>query len=132
MPRKLEAGLHGRYLMSSDLITSTMKSEPAAPPVPRGAVCGVPPSAAAVWAFGPPAGGLRSGAIASGPVAANAPGAAVVAAAPATATPDRNLRRLAFGRSDELCRRAMSFLPMAPVRSLASGGGLVILAPYLA
>src|SRR5215813_14534261 len=96
MPRKLEAGLHGRYLMSHDLMTSTMKSEPAGPPAPRGTVCGVPTSAAATCEFGRTADGVRSGVIASGPVAARAAGP-VVAAAPATAAPDMNLRRLTLG-----------------------------------
>src|ERR1700722_85527 len=99
MPRKLEAGLHGRYLMSSDLITSTMKSEPAAPSfAPAGNARGVPTSAAAPMAGARAADGRRCAAAGSGGVAASAlAGAPPVAAAPATAAPVRNLRRLTFG-----------------------------------
>src|SRR6478609_8372760 len=74
MARKLEAQFEGQYLMSSVLITSTMKSEPATPPI-RGNSFGVAVSAAATCIWG---------------------GSAV--AAPATATPARNLRRFTSGR----------------------------------
>src|ERR1700722_16282122 len=101
MPRKLEAGLHGRYLMSSDLITSTMKSEPAAPSfAPAGSAFGVPTSAAATIADGRAADGTGR-AMGVSAVAAASAGAAPVAAAPATAAPVKNLRRLtSAGRSD--------------------------------
>ena len=52
MPRKLEAQFDGRYLMSSVLMTSTMKSEPAGPPMRLRSFCGVPGSAARVHAGG--------------------------------------------------------------------------------
>src|SRR5271166_6017393 len=54
--RKLEAGFDGRYLMSSVLMTSTMKSEPATPPM-RGNSFGVAVSATerAWWAAAPTA-----------------------------------------------------------------------------
>ena len=51
MARKLEAGFAGRYLMSSVLITSTMKSEPGTPPIRDGSF-GVPVSAAATCMVG--------------------------------------------------------------------------------
>src|SRR5262245_15921349 len=81
--------------MSSVLMTSTMKSDPAGALV-TGSVGGVPVSAAATWAFGGSADGRRGGTstgvcgVAAGAVA----GATVVA--PATATPAKNLRRLNF------------------------------------
>src|SRR5690242_13434550 len=111
MPRKLEAGLHGMYLMSSDLITSTMKSEPAAP-LSRFISGTAPTSAAAMRALGATADGSRCGAIGSGAVAAVAVTGAAVAAAPATAAPDRNLRRSTLGCFDWV-RRAMKNLPHA-------------------
>src|SRR5208282_2329915 len=91
MPRKLEAGLAGRYLMSSVLMTSTMKSEPGVPLSCDG-ICGVPFSTAATWAFGGSADGNRC--CASGAVADLAGVTAPVA--PATAAAARNLRRLSF------------------------------------
>ena len=96
MPRKLEAGLEGRYLMSSVLMTSTMKSEPARPPM-RPMSFGVPVSAAATCIVGGSAEGRRTDSAtgAPGPVAALATG---VVAAPATATPAKNLRRLTWAR----------------------------------
>src|SRR5262245_53728857 len=98
MARKLEAGFEGRYLMSSVLITSTMKSEPGTPPI-RGSSFGVPVSAAATCMLGGSAEGRRAGS-ASAEVAGVAPFAtgATVVAAPATATPARNLRRFTSGR----------------------------------
>src|SRR5882757_7661550 len=60
MARKLEAGFAGRYLMSSVLITSTMKSEPATPPI-RGNSFGVPVSAAATCIEGGSAEGRGAG-----------------------------------------------------------------------
>src|SRR6266851_9555114 len=100
MPRKLEAGFDGRYLISSFLMTSTMKSDPGTPPT-RGNSFGVAVSAAATCMVGGSADGRRATA-ASGveaAVAALAAGDAAVAAAPATATPARNLRRLTSGRA---------------------------------
>src|SRR5882757_10720609 len=99
MARKLEAGFAGRYLMSSVLMTSTMKSEPATPPI-RGNSFGMPVSAAATCIDGGSAEGRGAGAalgvVAS--VAAFAAGDVTAVAAPATATPARNLRRLTSGR----------------------------------
>src|SRR5712671_5334662 len=96
--------------MSSDLMTSTMKSDPAGP-LPRLGSCGVPTSAAATLAEGGSADGSRAGSIGLGAgaakdVAGDAPCA--VTAAPATAAPDRNLRRLTLGSP---CRLAMKNLP---------------------
>src|SRR5262249_24160142 len=99
MARKLDAGFDGRYLMSSVLMRSTMKSEPATPPI-RGNSCGVPDSTAATCMFGGSADG-RGADAASVECAAFATGLAAVAA-PATATPARNLRRLTSGRGS--CR----------------------------
>src|SRR5262249_27839493 len=99
MARKLEAGFDGRYLMSSVLMTSTMKSDPATPPM-RGSSFGVPVSAAATCIEGGSADG-RGADGASGDVvdvAPSATGAVTAVAAPATATPARNLRRLTSGR----------------------------------
>src|SRR5262245_9961164 len=98
MARKLEAQFEGAYLMSSVLMTSTMKSEPGAPLI-RDSSFGVAVSAAATCMLGGSAEGRRAGA-ASGAIAGVAPFAtgATVVAAPATATPARNLRRLTSGR----------------------------------
>src|SRR5882724_5446266 len=93
--RKLDAGLQGRYLMSSVLMTSTMKSEPGLPPSCRLISCGVPVSAAATAAFGRSADGRGLGVAVgeSADVAAfTSLGADAVTAAPATATPAKNLR----------------------------------------
>src|SRR5437764_8346346 len=100
MPRKLEAGLDGKYLMSSCLITSTMKSEPGTPPI-RGKSLGVPISAAATRMLGDSADGARETAAsrADAAVAAFTAGDPAVVAAPATATPARNLRRLTSPRA---------------------------------
>src|SRR5262245_11486321 len=99
MPRKLEAGFDGRYLISSVLMTSTMKSEPATPPIRAPATSfGVPVSAAATCIDGGSADGSRAGgAVVAEVVAASATGGVTVVAAPATATPARNLRRLTSG-----------------------------------
>src|SRR5258705_450198 len=91
--------------MSSDLMTSTMKSDPAGP-LPRLGSCGVPTSAAATLAEGGSAGSIGLGAGAAKDVAGDAPCA--VTAAPATAAPDRNLRRLTLGSP---CRLAIENLP---------------------
>src|ERR1700716_2603120 len=99
MARKLEAQFEGQYLMSSVLITSTMKSEPGTPPI-RGNSFGVPVSAAATCILGGSADGRRGGS-AFGRVAGVAPfatGGVTAVAAPATATPARNLRRFTSGR----------------------------------
>src|SRR5258708_441786 len=110
MARKLDAQFDGQYLMSSVLITSTMKSEPATPPM-RGNSFGVPVSAAATCQVGGSADGARGGGEALGVavVAASATGGATPVAAPATATPAKNLRRLTSGRGS---LRAESFAIM--------------------
>src|SRR5437660_10017470 len=97
MPRKLEAGLDGIYLICSVLITSTMKSEPATPPMRAPAMSfGVAVSAAATCMLGASAEGNRSGLALPGPgcVAALAPWGVTAHAAPAPAAPDGDLRRL--------------------------------------
>src|SRR2546430_4044180 len=108
MPRKLDAGLDGRYLMSRVLMTSTMKSEPGTPPM---RACdnsfGVPLSAAATCIVGGNAEGRRSAALVDVVVAACAGGTPLAAAA--TATPARNLRRLTSGCGR---LRAMGPLPL--------------------
>src|ERR1700704_1248993 len=101
MARKLEAQFDGQYLMSSVLMTSTMKSEPGTPPIrePDNSF-GVPVSAAATCIVGGSADGRGAGA-ALGDVADVAPfatGGVTAVAAPATATLARNLRRLTSGR----------------------------------
>src|SRR5215470_7614798 len=96
MPRKLDAGLAGRYGMSSVLMTSTMKSDPAGA-VTCGPAGGTPVSATATWADGGSAdgrGGVASAAGRDDTVA----GAGDTAPAPATATPARNFRRFTFAR----------------------------------
>src|SRR5271168_1444290 len=92
MPRKLDAGLAGRYLMSSVLMTSTMKSEPGVP-LSRDGMTGVPVSAAATWAFGGNADGRCCGVCGAVEAAADF----TAPAAPVTAAAARNLRRLSFG-----------------------------------
>src|SRR5690348_2231077 len=91
-PRKLEAQFDGRYLMPSDLITSTMKSEPGTPWMRDCAsAAGTSLSACAAFAEGGTAEGFRgdfSWATAAGVRAV---------AAPAAIAPVRNLRRPAFG-----------------------------------
>src|SRR5712692_8637238 len=98
MARKLEAGFDGRYLISSFLMTSTMKSEPGTP-LTRDNSFGVAVSAAATCMVGGSADGRRGTAAleTEACVAAVAAGDATVVAAPATATPARNLRRLTSG-----------------------------------
>src|SRR5260370_42139888 len=101
MARKLDAQFDGQYLISSVLITSIMKSEPATPPM-RGSSFGVPVSAAATCQVGGSAEGTRAGGAALGVVAvvaASATGGVTAVAAPATATPAKNLRRLTSGRA---------------------------------
>src|SRR5436190_15646265 len=92
MPRKLEAQLAGRYLMSSVLMTSTMKSEPATPPIRLLSACGVPTSAAMDCAVG----GSAEGSLLSAATVASAIRGAAAPAAPAIATPVKNLRRSTF------------------------------------
>src|SRR6266516_2998339 len=117
MPRKLEAGLDGRYLMSRVLITSTMKSEPGTPPMRElDSSFGVPLSAAATCIVGGSAEGRRSGAPVE--VAAFAAGVTAVAA-PAIATPARNLRRLTSGCG---CFRLIKLLPCHARRSAVDAG----------
>src|SRR4051812_35722151 len=96
MPRKLEAQFDGRYLMSNVLMTSTMKSEPATPPMRLPSACGVPTSAAMACAFGGSADGSRAAAVLPATVAFAACGATALAA-PAAATAVRKLRRSTFG-----------------------------------
>src|SRR6266446_6812549 len=119
MARKLEAGLDGRYLISSVLMTSTMKSEPGTPPM-RGSSFGVAVSATATCMVGGSAEGRRGGAFAGAlaVVAAIAAGVTAVAAvaAPVTAAAARNLRRFTSGRG---CFRAMEFLRRLSVSRLA-------------
>src|SRR5258708_40059072 len=96
MPRKLEAQFDGRYLMSSVLMTSTMKSEPGTPPIRFISFPGVPVSAAMVQAVGGSAEGRRAAAAPEAGVALAARGVTAPAAAPAIATPLRKLRRSTF------------------------------------
>src|SRR2546422_6802207 len=116
MARKLEAQFDGQYLMSSVLMTSTMKSEPGTPPM-RDAVnsFGVWVSAAATCMLGGSAEGTRVAGAASVEVAEVAPfatGGVTAVAAPATATPARNLRRLTSGRGSGCGSfRAIELLP---------------------
>src|SRR5262249_44435170 len=105
----LEGWFDGSYLISSVLMTSTMKSEPGTPPM-RGSSFGVAVSATATCMVGGSAEGRRGGAFvgALAVVAAIAAGATAVAA-PVTAAAARNLRRLTSGRgyfrAMELLRR---------------------------
>src|SRR5262252_4767008 len=87
MARYEEAQFAGRYLMSSVLMTSTMKSEPGTPPILLVATVGVPVSAAAICIVG----GSAEGARGAGSAALAAGVTALVA--PAATTPARNLRR---------------------------------------
>src|SRR6185295_6577787 len=108
MARKLEAGLDGRYLMSSVLMTSTMKSEPGMP-LTRASSRGVPVSAAATCAVGASADGLRAGPVCTaGLSAAPACRGASAVAAPAAMAPVRNCLRPAFGPD---CLRVIGFSP---------------------
>src|SRR5262249_24223931 len=100
--RKLDAGLDGVYLMSSVLMTSTMKSDPGTPLSLSTSSLGVPVSAAATAADGRSADGRGAGApvgCVTSPVAAPAACGATALAAPASATPVRNLRRSTSGRA---------------------------------
>src|SRR5690349_19785373 len=106
MARKLDAQFDGRYLMSSVLMTSTMKSDPATPPIRFISFSGMPVSAAMVRAVGGSAEGRRASAAG---VAFTACGAAAPAAAPATATPFRKLRRSTLDDVDSF--RAIRALP---------------------
>src|SRR6267154_3830724 len=119
MARKLEAQFEGQYLMSSVLITSTMKSEPGTPPI-RGSSFGVPVSAAATCILGGSADGRRRGSALGevAGVAAFATGGVTAVAAPATATPARNLRRFTSGRGS---LRAMELSLDRQARSSAAG-----------
>src|SRR5215472_5903459 len=105
MPRKLDAGFEGRYLMSRLLMTSTMKSDPATPWM-RPKSFGVAVSAAATRMLGGSAEGARAAAASYGDsvVAAVTAGDPAVVAAPATATPARNLRRLTSAGASFLVR----------------------------
>src|SRR6266545_3068552 len=109
MPRKLEAGLEGRYLILRVLITSTMKSEPGTPPMraPDNSF-GVPLSAAATCMVGGSAEGRRGAALVDVVVAACAGGTAV--AAPATATPARNLAPAHLRMRTFACHGASPFM----------------------
>src|SRR5579863_4582924 len=82
--------------MSSDLMTSTMKSEPGrACSVEYGGTFGTSVSTAATCSFGGSTEGTRGGAC---PVALGAASAGLTALpAPATAAAARNLRRSSFG-----------------------------------
>src|SRR5262249_23229465 len=120
MPRKLEAGLDGRYLISGVLMTSTVKAGPAVPPI-RGNSGGVPVSAATIRMVGGSAEGRAE--VAPGALAAPlAAGGVTALAAPATATPARNLRRLTSGRGSLWASflRAMEHLPRSSRLSCAA------------
>src|SRR5271165_82965 len=126
-PRKLDAGFAGRYLISSVLMTSTMKSDPGTPLI-RDNSFGVAVSATATCMVGGSADGRR-GALALdcvACVAARAAGNGTVVAAPATATPARNPRRLTSGRASfrarSLCARSLFLraMKLSPVLSRAA------------
>src|SRR6188768_2733064 len=89
-------------------MTSTMKSEPGAPPFSAWAAAGTCVSFAATCADGRSADGRRGGGAFS-VVAARLGLMAVAAPAPATAMPVRKARRLTLGPA---FLRAMDFLPM--------------------
>src|ERR1700719_2141477 len=91
MPRELEAGLAGGYLMSRVFISSTMKSEPGVP-LSRDGNGAAPVSVAATRAFG----GSADGSFCWGSAAAAAVAGLTAPLAPATAAAVRNLRRLSF------------------------------------
>src|SRR5262249_5090727 len=98
--------------MSSVLMTSTMKSDPAGP-LACGSVGGTPVSAAATAAEGGSADGRGSAAPGTAAEVAAAPGGVATAlAAPATATPARNLRRFTFG-CPSLRAMSLPFLQIA-------------------
>src|SRR5262245_17060812 len=107
MPRKLDAGFDGRYLMSRVLMTSTMKSEPGTPPMRAPAKSfGVPLSAAATCIVGGKAEGGRAAALVDAVVAAGAAGTAP--AEPAIVSRPGTVARLRCGRGGSL---AMAFVP---------------------
>src|SRR5438105_15533120 len=110
MPRRLEAGFAGRYLMPSVLMTSTMKSEPGMPLMRDNSLAGAASPAASC------VGGIIAGAagdeLCKGRVALFAMRGPTAVAALASATEASNLRRLTARRT----RRAgfllvMKFLP---------------------
>src|SRR5260221_10721595 len=106
MPRREEAGLENTKSISSDLNTSTMKSDPGGPesvPAPP-ETSGVPSSACAAAVEGR----FTKAAVASASAARAPLTAGTAPAAPATATPARNLRRLTSVRA---FLRAMTFPP---------------------
>src|SRR5215469_14838602 len=92
--------------MPSDLMTSTMKSEPARPPSGESTL-GSSVSAAICCAVGRCTVGIFSAA--TGGAAASATGGVAIVA-PATAAPARNLRRLTSGLLEFL--RAIGCLPL--------------------
>src|SRR3974390_3948374 len=122
-PRKLEAGFDGMYLMSSFLMTSTMKSEPATPPM-RGNSFGGRVSAAATRMVGGSADGTRGSTEALDAEVAVACGDATAVAAPVTAAAARNPRRLTLERAcfGVLLSRAMWLSP-------CSQGAAIVLLP---
>src|SRR2546427_1530004 len=93
MPRQEEAGLLNTKSISSDLSTSTMKSEPGRPGRVPGATCTrwVANSACAAAVDGRVAAGLAASTAAA---AFPSPVTDTAVAAPVIATPARNLRRL--------------------------------------
>src|SRR6516165_1121736 len=110
MPRRLEAGLVGRYLMSSVLMTSTMKSEPGTPLMRESSFAGAV-SAAARRVGGVPREGSTDAGSKERDVLLAMRGATAVAAL-TSATQARSLRRLTARRR---CRGGflalMIFLP---------------------
>src|ERR1700722_18315403 len=95
------------YSMPSERITSTMKSEPGRP-LTGLASFGVSVSIAIFRADGRRTAGILAASIGGVMALAASCGAATVLAAPATATPDRNLRRLTCERESF---RAIAYLP---------------------
>src|ERR1700680_720667 len=83
--------------MPSDLMTSTMKSEPARPPSGE-STFGSSVSAAICCAVGRSTDGILAAATGGGAALAASGVDATVVAAPAPATPARNFRRLTSGR----------------------------------
>src|SRR5258707_8490518 len=98
MARKLEAQFEGQYLMSSVLITSTMKSDPGTPPI-RGSSFGVPVSAAATCILGGSADGRRGGSALGevAGVAAFATGGVTAGGGPPPPPPARESRPVSSG-----------------------------------
>src|SRR6185437_2346585 len=98
--------------MSSDLITSTMKSEPGRLcSVEYGAISGTSVSAAATCSFGGSAEGTRGGACTAVLGAASAGLTALPA--PATAAAARNLRRSSFGVESFLLLESLMVVSLA-------------------